>query len=107
MFQVRSEEESNGIDDGDEVEKKKSTPATDCEVAKGLTVKETSEEMQPAQDNELAQTSDTEGAETVGDKLAELNGIADKDEVEKKKSTRSTDSEELTLNKCSQLWMRN
>lgn len=49
--------------------------------------------MQPAQDNELAQTSDTEGAETVGDKLAELNGIADKDEVEKKKSTRSTDSE--------------
>ena len=49
--------------------------------------------MQPAQDKELAQTSDTEGAETVGDKLAELNGIADKDEVEKKKSTRSTDSE--------------
>ena len=49
--------------------------------------------MQPAQDNELAQTFDTEGAETVGDKLAELNGIANKDEVEKKKSTRSTDSE--------------
>ena len=49
--------------------------------------------MQPAQDNELAQTFDTEGAETVGGKLAELNGIANKDEVEKKKSTRSTDSE--------------
>ena len=48
--------------------------------------------MQPTQDNELAQTFDTEGAETVGDKLAELNGIADKDEVEKKKSTQSTDS---------------
>lgn len=49
--------------------------------------------MQPAQDNELAQTFDTKGAETVGDKLAESNGIADKDEVEKKKSTQSTDSE--------------
>ena len=49
--------------------------------------------MQPAQDNELAQTFDTEGAETIGDKLAESNGIANKDELDKEKSTQDTDSE--------------
>ena len=47
--------------------------------------------MQPAQNKVLAQTSGTQGAETIGDRLAESNGIADKDGVKKKKSTQSTD----------------
>ena len=46
-----------------------------------------------AQDEELAQTLGTEGAETIGDTLAESNGIANTEEVEKKKSTQSIDSE--------------
>ena len=51
-----------------------------------LTFNKTSEEMQPDQDEQLAQTFGTKGTETIGDKLAESNGIADKDEVQKKKS---------------------
>ena len=42
--------------------------------------------MQPTQDNELAQRFDTEGGETIGDKLAESNGIDNKDEVQKKRA---------------------
>ena len=49
--------------------------------------------MQPTQDDELAQRFDTEGGENIGDKLAESNGIADKDEVHKMKSSRFTESE--------------
>ena len=49
--------------------------------------------MQPTQDDELAQRFNTEGGETIGDKLAESNEIADKGEVEKKKNTWSTGSE--------------
>ena len=49
--------------------------------------------MQPDQDEELAQTFGTKGTETIGDKLAESNGIANKYEVEKEKSTQDTDSE--------------
>ena len=49
--------------------------------------------MQPTQNDELAQRFNTEGGETIGDKLAESNGIANKDEVEKEKSTQDTDSE--------------
>ncbi|KAE8820490.1 hypothetical protein D1007_01638 [Hordeum vulgare] len=64
--------------------------------------KGTSEQMQPTQDNELAQTFDTEGAETIGDKLADSNVRADKDEADKKKSTPSTHSEELTFKETSE-----
>ena len=49
--------------------------------------------MQPDQDEELAQTFGTKGTETIGGKLAESNGIANKYEVEKEKSTQDTDSE--------------
>ena len=49
--------------------------------------------MQPAHEDKLAQTFGTEGAETIGGKLAESNGIANIDEVEKEKSTQDTDSE--------------
>lgn len=142
MFQLLSGEESNGIDDEDEVEKKNSTQATDCEQTKAccsqeLTVKETSEEMQPAQDDKLAQTFDTKGAETIGDKLAlietseqmqpardeelaqtfgtegektigdtlaESNGTTDKEEVEKKHSTPSSDSEDSEVTQASFLF---
>ena len=48
--------------------------------------------MQPTQDDELAQRFNTEGGETIGDKLAESNGIADKDEVQKKKISWFTES---------------
>lgn len=48
--------------------------------------------MQPEQDEELAQTFGTKGVKIIGDKLAESSGIADKDGVEKNKSTQSTDS---------------
>ena len=57
-----------------------------------LTFNKTSEEMQPAHEDKLAQTFGTEGAETIGGKLAESNGIANKYEVEKEKSTHDTDS---------------
>ncbi|KAE8769945.1 hypothetical protein D1007_58384 [Hordeum vulgare] len=111
--ELLSKEESSGINDKDEVEKKNSTQATDCEVTQAcflfeeLTFKKTSEQMHQAQDEELAQTWGTEGAETIGDKLADSNGIADKDELEENKSTQSTDSklsevtEELTDNETS------
>ena len=46
-----------------------------------------------AQDEELAKTLGTEGAETIWDTLAESNEIADKGEVEKRKCTWVTDSE--------------
>ncbi|KAE8770082.1 hypothetical protein D1007_58228 [Hordeum vulgare] len=101
-------EESSGINDKDEVEKKNCTQATDCEVTqacflfKELTRKGTSEQMQPTQDNELAQMFDTEGGETIGDNLADSNVRADKDEEEKKKSTQSTHSEELTFKETSE-----
>ncbi|KAE8787364.1 hypothetical protein D1007_38681 [Hordeum vulgare] len=96
-------EESSGINDKDEVERKYSTQATDCEVTqacflfKELTRQGTSEQMQPTQDIELAQMFDTEGGETIGDNLADSNVRADKDEEEKKKSTQSTHSEEITF----------
>ncbi|KAE8813063.1 hypothetical protein D1007_09827 [Hordeum vulgare] len=96
-------EESSGINDKDEVEKKYSTQATDCEVTqacflfKELTRQGTSEQMQPTQDIELAQMFDTEGGETIGDNLADSNVRAGKDEEEKKKSTQSTHSEEITF----------
>ncbi|KAE8806793.1 hypothetical protein D1007_16878 [Hordeum vulgare] len=72
-----------------------------------LTFKETCEQMHQAQDEELAHTWGTEGAETIGDKLADSNGIVGKDELEENKSTQSTDSElsevieELTDNETS------
>ncbi|KAE8804090.1 hypothetical protein D1007_20053 [Hordeum vulgare] len=81
---------SNGIADTDEVDKKKSTQSTDSQE---LNFVGTSEKMQPAQNEELAQTFVTKGAETIGDKLAESNGISDNDEVENMKSTQSTDCE--------------
>ena len=49
--------------------------------------------MQPPQDDKLAQTFNTKEAETIGDKLADSNEIADKGEAEKKKITRVTDFE--------------
>ena len=49
--------------------------------------------MHPPQDDKLAQTFITKEVETIGDKLAESNEMADKGEAEKKKSTRVTDSE--------------
>lgn len=58
-----------------------------------LTFNKTSEEMQPDQDEQLAQTFGTKGTETIGDKLADSTGIADKDGVEKNESTQSTNSE--------------
>lgn len=48
--------------------------------------------MQPAQEDKLSQTFRTKGAETIGGKQAESNGIAEKDEVEKEKSTQYTNS---------------
>lgn len=48
--------------------------------------------MHQVQDEELEQTWGTEGAETIGDNLADSNGIAGKDELEENKSTQSTDS---------------
>ncbi|XP_044947631.1 uncharacterized protein LOC123396939 [Hordeum vulgare subsp. vulgare] len=63
--------------------------------------------MHQVQDEELEQTWGTEGAETIGDNLADSNGIAGKDELEENKSTQSTDSglsevtEELTDNETS------
>ncbi|KAE8814830.1 hypothetical protein D1007_07841 [Hordeum vulgare] len=93
-------EESSGIDDKDETEKKNSMQATDCEE---LTRKGTSEQMQPTEDNELAQMFDTEGTKTIGDKLADSNVRADKDEAEKNNSTQSTPSEvELTFKETSE-----
>ncbi|KAE8793568.1 hypothetical protein D1007_31853 [Hordeum vulgare] len=85
----------------DEEEKKKSTQSTHSEE---ITFKETSEQMHQVQDEELEQTWGTEGVETIGDNLADSNGIAGKDELEENKSTQSTDSglsevtEELTDN---------
>ncbi|KAE8777849.1 hypothetical protein D1007_49350 [Hordeum vulgare] len=111
--ELLSKEESSGINDKDEVEKKNITQATDCEVTQAcflfqeLTFKETSEQMHQAQDEELAQTWCTEGAQTIGDKMADSNGIAGKDELEENKSTQSTNSElsevteELTDNETS------
>ena len=49
--------------------------------------------MQPDQDEQLAQTFGTKGTETIGDKLTDSTGIADKYGVEKKKSTQSTNFE--------------
>ena len=49
--------------------------------------------MQPAQDEELAQKFGAVGAETIGETVPESNGIAEKEEVEKKHSMQSTDSE--------------
>ncbi|KAE8813666.1 hypothetical protein D1007_09170 [Hordeum vulgare] len=91
-------EESSGINDKDEVEKKYSTQSTDCEVTQACFLfKGTSEQKQPTQDIELAQMFDTEGGETIGDNLSDSNVRAGKDEEEKKKSTQSTHSEEITF----------
>ncbi|KAE8777490.1 hypothetical protein D1007_49721 [Hordeum vulgare] len=94
-------EESSGINDKDEVEKNSNAKVNFSEE---ITFKETSEQMHQVQDEELKQTSGTEGAETIGDNLADSNGIAGKDELEENKSTQSTDfglsevREELTEN---------
>ncbi|KAE8805964.1 hypothetical protein D1007_17875 [Hordeum vulgare] len=70
-------------------------------INKELTRQGTSEQKQPTQDIELAQMFDTEWGETIGDNLADSNVRAGKDEEEKKKSTQSTHSEELTDNETS------
>ena len=57
-----------------------------------------------AQDEELAQTLGTEGAETIWDTLVESNGIANTEEVEKKQSTQSTDSEVSEVTEASFLF---
>ena len=49
--------------------------------------------MHQVQDEELEQTWGTEGAETIGEAMPESNGIADKEEVEKRLIMQSTDSE--------------
>ena len=64
---------------------------------------ETSEQMQSARDEELAQTFGTEGADTIGDTMRESNGPADK-EVEKKQSTQSSDSEDSKVIEASFLF---
>ena len=58
-----------------------------------LTFNKTSEEMQPDQDEQLAQTFGTKGTKTIGDNLADSNGIAYKDAVEKNESTHATNYE--------------
>ena len=49
--------------------------------------------MQPAHEDKLAQIFGTEGAETIGGKLAEPTGGANRYEVEKEKRPQDTDSE--------------
>ena len=64
---------------------------------------ETSEQMQSARDEELAQTFGTKGADTIGDTMRESNGTADK-EVKKKQSTQSSDSEDSEVTEVSFLF---
>ena len=61
---------------------------------------ETREQMQLAQDEELAQTFGIEGANTIGDTMRESNETADK-EVEKTQSTQSSDSEDSEVTEAS------